>query len=237
MEMRNVVGYEDYYAIADDGRVWSKRSKRFLSTGYAPNGYETLTLSVNGKGESKWVHRLVCEAFHGIPEGKNMVVDHINANKQDNRAVNLRWVEQKDNVGFAHALGLCDDRPIVLFNDSGDVLRYPSTRAARRDGFRPDSVLSGQCFLTRGYAVVYEEEWPLPVGVYFEQLEGRLARGRARKRDSSRHARPVRGISLEDGSVIEFPSMSAAMRSGYPGVERCINGRAKSSGGYRWEVA
>ena len=36
------------------------------------------------------IHRLVCELFHPNPENKP-TVDHINRDRSDNRASNLRW--------------------------------------------------------------------------------------------------------------------------------------------------
>ena len=43
------------------------------------------------------VHRLVAKAFIPNPDNKQHV-DHINGNKHDNRAVNLRWVTRSENM-------------------------------------------------------------------------------------------------------------------------------------------
>ena len=46
------------------------------------------------------VHRLVCEAFHGPAPSENSVVIHINEDSLDNRAENLRWGTQKENLNM-----------------------------------------------------------------------------------------------------------------------------------------
>ncbi len=60
------------------------------------DGYHIVQLQY--KGVIKWpkVHRLVAQAFIENPENKPYV-DHINTNKVDNRAENLRWVTAKEN--------------------------------------------------------------------------------------------------------------------------------------------
>ena len=44
------------------------------------------------------VHRIVCCAFYGDSPSKNHVVDHIDTNRQNNRAENLRWVTRMENL-------------------------------------------------------------------------------------------------------------------------------------------
>ncbi len=44
------------------------------------------------------VHRIVCSAFHNAPPTDNHVVDHIDTNRANNRAENLRWVTRLENV-------------------------------------------------------------------------------------------------------------------------------------------
>ena len=44
------------------------------------------------------VHQIVCTAFHGAPSRPNLVVDHIDTNRRNNRPENLRWVTRLENA-------------------------------------------------------------------------------------------------------------------------------------------
>ena len=44
------------------------------------------------------IHQIVATAFLGIPESPNLVVDHIDNNKCNNRPANLRWVTRLENA-------------------------------------------------------------------------------------------------------------------------------------------
>ncbi|MBN9020975.1 MAG: HNH endonuclease [Rhizobiales bacterium] len=44
------------------------------------------------------VHRIVATAFHGPGPSAEYVVDHIDTNRQNNRADNLRWVTRLENI-------------------------------------------------------------------------------------------------------------------------------------------
>lgn len=68
--------------------IFQKRTK---------NGYMEIVLTVHKKEFHKSTHRLVAEAFIPNPEHKRFV-DHINCERSDNRASNLRWCTAKENA-------------------------------------------------------------------------------------------------------------------------------------------
>lgn len=47
---------------------------------------------------SERVHRIVATAFHGEAPSKDHVVDHIDTNRHNNRADNLRWLTKLENI-------------------------------------------------------------------------------------------------------------------------------------------
>ena len=61
--MKDIKGYEGLYAVTSCGKVWSYRRKIFLSPSYDNNGYLMVNLSVGGNVKTKYIHRLVAEAY------------------------------------------------------------------------------------------------------------------------------------------------------------------------------
>jgi len=90
-----IQGFSDYL-IYPDGRVFSKKSNRFLKSSLQNQGYPHICLWKNNKQKGFLIHRLVALHYIANPENKPEV-DHKNRNKEDNRVENLHWVSRKEN--------------------------------------------------------------------------------------------------------------------------------------------
>ena len=84
------------YWISNLGRVKNKHG-RILTLQLNDAGYLRVCLQINRKPKWYRISRLVAEAFVPNPESKPEV-DHINKNRADNRAENLRWVTRLENM-------------------------------------------------------------------------------------------------------------------------------------------
>jgi hypothetical protein len=99
-DWRGAPGFEAYYQVSSLGRVKSLRSGAVMTPVPDKDGYPRVIFRINGKHYTRKVHRLVCEAFNGPPNALHNQVDHIDADRANAKAVNLRWVSRGENLHF-----------------------------------------------------------------------------------------------------------------------------------------
>lgn len=88
--MKDIKGYENEYAITEDGKVWSYRLNKFMKAWDNGAGYLKVRLKRNGCSTAYYIHRLVAETFIPNPEGLPEV-NHKDENKSNNAVNNLEW--------------------------------------------------------------------------------------------------------------------------------------------------
>lgn len=91
---------ERIYSVRDDGSIF-----RHPKTGCKPSKLDNIWTFSRKDDKTGYmlyggvrVHQVVATAFHGVPEDPNMVVDHIDTNRCNNRPENLRWLTRLENV-------------------------------------------------------------------------------------------------------------------------------------------
>ena len=98
------------YLIYPDGKVFSKKSNKYIYTSVDRCGYRRCSMiNDNKKQKTKRIHRLLAEHYIPEVEGKEFV-DHIDRDKLNNNLENLRWVNKRENG---------ENRPINKNNKCG----------------------------------------------------------------------------------------------------------------------
>lgn len=171
-----IKGYEGAYEVSSLGNVKSVKrtivrggisqtvNERILLPKKAKNnGYLIVGLHVGGHVRYKYVHRLVAEAFLGVPVGGGEV-NHKNEVKTDNRLENLEWCSHIDNVNYGTGRERHDAAiriPVSCYTLEGELVRhYGSITEAGKDlGVLKSSVwaaLSGKSKTCKGMIWKYD---------------------------------------------------------------------------------
>lgn len=111
-EWANIPNYPNYQA-SNLGRIRNTKTHRIIKSYINKSGYEVIKMSDKGETKGVQVGRLVCLAFHPIPESysnikaEHLDADHIDNNRQNNKADNLQWLSHKENIQKALSKCVC----------------------------------------------------------------------------------------------------------------------------------
>lgn len=93
----------DLYQISNMGRVRNKITGKLLTPCPSEKGYMMYCLRLNNnKSKSIKIHRIVARLFVPGETIEKCEVDHIDCDKSNNAASNLRWVSHYENIHYAY---------------------------------------------------------------------------------------------------------------------------------------
>lgn len=160
-----IEAYPDYL-IGNNGTVYSTIKRKELVQSEI-KGYKKVTLINKQGAKDVLVHTLVANAFIPKIDGKKYV-DHIDGNRGNNDASNLRWCTFKENCTFPLAIKRKQDvaiervgKRVVQYDlDGNEIARYRGQNEAGRmtgiSGANISQVCNGKRKQAGGYIWRYE---------------------------------------------------------------------------------
>lgn len=143
---RDVVGYEGYYIVSNNGIVKSverlvpqgkslrRVKEKVKAINKTPCGYPCVTLCKGRKSRTIPLHIILAKAFIPNPENKPYI-DHIDTNKDNFSLDNLRWVTAKENANNPLTLSHCRENTYTdeVIQRRLETSRLKGTKTAPKD--------------------------------------------------------------------------------------------------------
>ena len=145
---KDIDGYEGLYQVSNFGNVRSldygrTRQVKVLAPKRAGYGYYGVNLyDENHIPTTHYIHRLVAQAFIANPDNLPQV-NHLDENKSNNTATNLKWCNSEENVNYGPRRRRAVEntiKPIAQMKDGKVVRIWKSGADAGRSGFVPTHI-------------------------------------------------------------------------------------------------
>lgn len=209
------------YKISNYGKIIGKRNKP-LSDKPDKSGYITTSINLGeGIGKISGRHRIIATIF--IPNPYNLPeVNHIDGNKENNRADNLEWVTKKENQQHAsHVLKkragiynyhvkMTEEIVIEIYNECKNTNKK-YIDIAKEYNIEPDAVRRIANGVTWKYLGLE------PIGNIKDK--------------------PIIGTNILTGEIKKYKSARFAKEDGFDpsSISSCCTGKSKTHRGYKWE--
>lgn len=242
-EWKDIIGYEELYQVSNLGNVrkidrWVRigRKDTYVSKGCVLKGYtdnyRRVALSKDGIKKTFYVHRLVALAFIPNPQNKPQV-NHIDGDKTNNKASNLEWVTNQENMFHEKVNNLNKNTRVVIaqydldgrfkrkfksISEASELteLSYSNIRSAVQGRHK-----SAGGFLWR-YFSGDKSNLSIP-----EKISG-----------SKDGRKEVHKYSIEGKYIDSYESVSTAAKLhgvSFYAISKCATGINKTSAGYVWK--
>lgn len=136
---KEIPGFNGKYFISKDGRVISTLFDKVkeLKPSRTNDGYLFIRLSDGTRPRQVFIHRLVIQTYvlESTEWPKDMVTDHVNSIKDDNRLENLELVTNQENIRRAFDKGGYINRyiPVKARNwETKEVILFESCNACEK---------------------------------------------------------------------------------------------------------
>lgn len=156
-----------WYLACSDGYLINTDTGQVINGSKKKSGYiEVCLRDENGNPHYFLLHRIIAGTFCE-KNSDTAEVNHIDGNKENNRADNLEWIEHDENLKHAYENGLRKDdvspkAVIAKQIDTGEVMRFRSIyKAARFLGISQGNICmccKGMRPYAGGYVWQYEED-------------------------------------------------------------------------------
>lgn len=118
---KDIEGYKGLYQVSNFGRIRSLKfgKIKYLKQSKSHEGYLYVTLCIIGIKKLEYMHKIVAKTFlNHVPNRYNIVVDHIDNDKLNNRLNNIQLITNRQNLSkdqfrrnkTSQYIGVCWDK-------------------------------------------------------------------------------------------------------------------------------
>lgn len=224
--------------VYEDGRVFNKTLQKEQPMQKLNTGHLFVTVKLQGKFENILIHRLVYELFIGeIP--KDFIIHHINGDKYDNSVNNLEAMSQSDHVRLHQQkyfdkmmkCPICGNEFLWTAKQQQNFYSKKSCKVQKSKHPLDSPFCSRKC---RGlYGSLVQKEFNDCKTAFYK----------------NKHEDKLIAENVSTGEIIEFNNREEAiqflMKNGInnssvsidSGIRKCLNGKYKTSFGFKWKLS